>query len=192
MFARRFLQVLTGIDGVDAVHLVVSEPARRVMREETELLLPTEEPFPLAAFLGEGGDAAKVVVHDERAVEAPISSGSFPVRGMVVMPCSMSTVSVVARGGGHNLLHRAAEVQLKERRPLLLCFRESPLSTVHLENLTLASRAGAIPMPIMPPYYLKPKTVGELVDGYCARVLQTMGLDHPGGDRFRWTKEGVS
>lgn len=185
-FARRFLEILIGHPEVDRVHLVVSGPARRMIRQETEIEPPASGPFPVAAFARVEPLAGGVVVHEPEQVEAPISSGSFPVRGMVVLPCSMSTVAAVAGGGGSNLLHRAAEVQLKERRPLLLCFRESPLSLVHLENLLRAARAGAVPVPIMPPYYLRPRTVEEMVDGWCARLLQTMGLEHPAGDAFRY------
>jgi len=186
IFSRRFLHLLVEIDGVDAVHLVVSAAARKVIREETELDLPDEGAFPLAGFLGREPPAGKVVMHQAGAIEAPISSGSFPVEGMVVLPCSMGTVAAVAHGTGRNLIHRAAEVQLKERRPLLLCFRESPLSLVHLDNLTRAARAGAVPVPLMPPYYLRPRTIDEMVDGFCARLLHTMGLDHPAGADFRY------
>jgi 4-hydroxy-3-polyprenylbenzoate decarboxylase len=186
LFARRFLHLLSEMDEVERVHLVVSRAARKMIREETDLDLEERGPFPLGGFLGAEPPAGKIEIHEPEAIEAPISSGSFPVAGMVVLPCSMGTVAAVAQGAGRNLIHRAAEVQMKERRPLLLCFRESPLSVIHLENLLRVARAGAVPVPLMPPWYLRPRNLEEMADGYCARVLQTMGLEHPGGSTFRY------
>lgn len=186
IFARRFLHAMARHPRVDTVHMVVSLGARRMIREETDLDLDDHGAFPLREFAGADLPPGKVVLHERDAVEAPISSGSHPVEGMVVLPCSMATVGCIAHGTGRNLLHRAAEVQLKERRPLILCFREAPLSLVHVENLHAAARAGAILMPLAPPWYLRPVTVEDAADGFAARLLHTMALDHPEGDRYRY------
>lgn len=184
LFARRLLELLEESPEVGAVHLIVSRNARKVIREELEMDLAEGGPFPPGRFLGR--EPRKVRVHEPEAMEAPVSSGSFPARGMVVLPCSMGTLAAVAAGTSQNLVQRAAEVQLKERRPLLLCFREAPLSLVHLRNLLAAGEAGATVLPLAPPYYLRPRTVEEMVDGFCARVLHTMCLEHPEGGARRY------
>ena len=184
LFARRLLELLDLSREVDAVHLVVSRNARKVIREELGTDLGVEGAFPAELFLGRR--PGKVRVHEPEAMEAPVSSGSFPVRGMVVLPCSMGTLAGIVAGTSQNLVQRAAEVQLKEGRPLVLCFREAPLSRVHLRNLCAAGEAGAVVMPLAPPYYLRPRTVEEMVDGFCARVLHTIGIEHPEGTERRY------
>jgi 4-hydroxy-3-polyprenylbenzoate decarboxylase len=188
VFARRFVELLEEAPEVSAVHLVVSRNARKVIREEMSLPgLEEDGPFPLDAFLGH--DPRGLELHEPEAMEAPISSGSHPVEGMVVLPCSMGTLAGIVTGTSRTLIQRAAEVQLKERRRLVLCFREAPLSRVHLRNLLDAHDAGATVMPIAPPFYLGPGSLEEMVDGYCARVMHTMGLEHPAGASLRYKAE---
>lgn len=148
-------------------HLVVSEGALRVMECETGL--PPEELFSLASAVYGAGDLA-----------APIASGSFPTDGMIIAPCSMKTLAGIACGFSENLVLRAADVTIKEGRPLVLAVRESPLSAIHLENMLKLSRIPGVR--IMPPllsYYQGAKTVAELEVQLAARWLRAFGLEAP-------------
>jgi 4-hydroxy-3-polyprenylbenzoate decarboxylase len=118
------------------------------------------------------------VVHDLANVGASIASGSFAAHGMVVAPCSMRTLAAIAHGLADNLLTRAADVVLKERRRLVLLTRESPLHLVHLRNMATVTELGAICCPPMPAFYLRPSTIGEIVDHSVARALDLLGLEH--------------
>lgn len=140
------------------VHLVMSEWAGRTILEETDDT--PEQVCRLADFC---------YANDNMA--APVASGSFPGRGMVIAPCSMKTVAGIAGGYTDNLLLRAADVCLKERRPLVLMARETPLSAIHLENMLRLARAGAIILPPMPAFYTRPEGIEELVLQTCAHAL---------------------
>jgi 4-hydroxy-3-polyprenylbenzoate decarboxylase len=115
---------------------------------------------------------------------AAISSGSFRTDGMVIAPCSAKTLAAVAHGFGENLVHRAADVVLKERRRLVLVVREAPLSDIHLENMLKLSRMGAMVLPPMPAFYNRPRTVDDIVDHTVSRVLDQFGLDVSGMERW--------
>jgi 4-hydroxy-3-polyprenylbenzoate decarboxylase len=115
---------------------------------------------------------------------AAISSGSFKTDGMVITPCSAKTLAAIAHGYGENLIHRAADVILKERRKLVLVVREAPLSDIHLENMLKLSRMGAIVLPPMPAFYNHPRTIDDIVDHTVARVLDQFGLEVPGMERW--------
>ena len=117
-------------------------------------------------------------VHAADDFTAPLASGSFRVRAMVVIPCTMGTLGAIARGVPKNLIHRAAEVNLKERRPLILVVRETPLSLVHLRNMTLAAEAGAAIFPAMPGFYQRPQSLAEMARNFAGRVLDHLGLEH--------------
>jgi 4-hydroxy-3-polyprenylbenzoate decarboxylase len=116
---------------------------------------------------------------------ATISSGSFKTDGMIVAPCSAKTLAAIAHGVGDNLIHRAADVILKERRKLVLAVREAPLSDIHLENMLRLSRMGAVVMPPVPAFYTRPKTLDDLVNHTVARLLDQFGIESPG--LVRWT-----
>jgi 4-hydroxy-3-polyprenylbenzoate decarboxylase len=116
---------------------------------------------------------------------APIASGSFRHRGLVILPCTMATLGKIAHGIGDNLLTRAADVCLKERRPLIVVPRETPMHAVHFQNQKILSDLGAVVLPANPSFYLKPKTVEDLVDTVLARVLDRLGLDHPVSRRWK-------
>src|SRR6059036_4048857 len=124
-----------------------------------------------------GGDWAGVRVFDDKDRGAAPASGSARSTGMVICPCSMGTVAAIAHGTSRSLIERAADVALKERRTLILVPRETPLSLVHLRNLTLATEAGAIVLPAAPGFYQRPKEIGQLVDFIVQRVVDHMGLD---------------
>ncbi|MGC8763853.1 MAG: UbiX family flavin prenyltransferase [Acidobacteriota bacterium] len=166
--ALRFLGHLLDHPGVEAVHFVPSDAFRLVLRREEGLELPAA----LAAL----GHRRKLVLHGERDLDAPIASGSFPVHGTVLIPASMATVGAVAAGAGRNLLHRAAEVALKERRPLIVVPRETPLSPIHLRNLATLAEAGARVAPFIPAFYGGPRSIEDLLDAFCQRLLDHLGL----------------
>ena len=152
-------------------HLVVSSWARRTIEHETPHTL--KQVCALAS-----------VYHNSANMAAEISSGSFITEGMVVIPCSMRTLGSIAHGTGENLVHRAADVVLKERRKLVLVTRESPLSELHLENMLKLARMGAMIVPPMPAFYNKPKSIDDIVNHIVARVLDQLNI--PASFAKRW------
>jgi 4-hydroxy-3-polyprenylbenzoate decarboxylase len=168
--ALRTLEML-GTAGVER-HLVVSPAARRTAAYE----------LPDAEF-----EKHAEVVHNFRDIGASIASGSYPVDAMVVMPCSVRTLSAIASGAAENLLVRAADVTLKERRRLVLCVRETPLHLGHLRAMVTATEIGAIIAPPMPAFYIAPESVGDLVNHTVARTLSLIGVEVPGADPWLGT-----
>ena len=128
----------------------------------------------------------KILVHANDDVGASIASGSYPAAGMIVVPCSAGALGAIANGISRDLVQRAADVCLKERRPLVLAFRESPYSMVHIENMRRATAAGAIVAPPSPAFYIVSPSVERFLDAYCVRAARLMGLEVP-GEQFRWT-----
>lgn len=147
------------------VHALCSPAGEQVLKLELGL-----------TFKELAGPLAKVHAVDDFA--APLASGSFRVRAMVVIPCTMGTLGAIAQGVPRNLIHRAAEVNLKECRPLILVVRETPLSLVHLRNLSRAAEAGATIFPAMPGFYHRPQNLEEMARNFAGRVLDHLGLDH--------------
>jgi 4-hydroxy-3-polyprenylbenzoate decarboxylase len=132
-----------------------------------------------ASQIGISADAAqRLAYHHFHDLMAPIASGSFLTAGMVICPCSGGTLSSVVHGGSQNLIHRAAEVHLKERRPLILVPRETPFSLVALDNLRRAAEIGAIVLPAMPGFYHHPRTIADLVDFVVARICDQLHIEH--------------
>lgn len=164
VYGLRLLQALRESGGIES-HLVVSDAGWRNLRHELDL--ERAEVETLAD-----------VVHELANVGASIASGSFAVQGMVVAPCSMRTLAAIAHGLADNLLTRAADVALKERRRLVLMVRESPLHLVHLRNMATVTEMGAIVCPPMPAFYQRPATVQEVVGHGVARTLDLLGIDH--------------
>ena len=152
-------------------HLVVSRWGARTLLHETPY--SREQVESLASVAYAPGDMG-----------AAISSGSFRTDGMVIAPCSAKTLAAVAHGFGENLVHRAADVILKERRRLVLVVREAPLSDIHLENMLKLSRMGAVVLPPMPAFYNRPRTVDDIVEHTVSRVLDQFGLDVGGAERW--------
>jgi len=175
-YARRVVQLLVAA-GVE-VHLVVSPLGQRLLHDELGM-----EGIDLPRLAGV--ESPNVTLHHYRDVGAAIASGSFQHRGMIVVPCSNNTLSAVATGRSDNLLHRAANVTLKERRPLVLCHREMPLSLVEIRNMATAAEAGAILCPANPGFYMLPHTIDDLVDFVAGRLLDLVGVDHDCATR--WT-----
>jgi 4-hydroxy-3-polyprenylbenzoate decarboxylase len=152
------------------IHLVVSFWGEEVINQETGKTLSEH----IDAFTE--ADKTRIIIYKHGDMLASISSGSFPVEGMIIAPCSMGTLCSIASGLSGNLIERAASVALKERRPLVLLARETPLSTIQLEQMVTVSRSGAIIMPPMPAFYLKPESLQEMVEISIERALTQMGI----------------
>ena len=155
------------------VHLTISPSGVQVLREEMGITVALDA-FEPSAF-GELG-AGKVVYHRHDDFSAAIASGSFLTGGMVVSPCSMSTLAAIANGITTNLVTRTADVHLKERRPLIVVPRETPLSVIHLENMLRISRAGGVVLPAMPGWYHRPRSLDDLVRFVVARICDQLGV----------------
>ncbi len=184
IFARRMLQMLEADPRVGEIHLVVSGSGLKVLREELEL--DASKSSTIASLLL-GKPARKTVYLLDSDIGASIASGSYPVDGMVVIPCSTGCLAQIANGISSALIERAADVCLKEGRKLILAIRDTPFSRVHLENMLRAHQAGAGIFPIIPAFYHRPKSIDDLVVQFCCRVLVHLGLEQP--QQFRWTGE---
>ena len=182
LFAREMLRALDADKRVARVHLVISSSALRVLAEESGI----NGRNTLAEKLL-GRSSAKIVQLAHEDIGAQIASGSYPSDGMIVLPCSMGTLAGIAHGLAGNLIERAADVCLKERRPLVLCVRETPLNLIHIRNMAAATEAGATIFPVIPTFYNHPQTVEDIARNYVHRVLQHMGLPQPGA--FQWNPE---
>jgi flavin prenyltransferase len=177
-YAVRLLEVL--LRAGRTVHLTVSPAAVEVFEKELGRRLDLTR-FDPARFLGEratGLDLSALRYHHVRDFSAGIASGSFLTAGMAVCPCSMGTVSAIAHGTSENLIHRAADVHLKERRKLVLVPRETPLGLIQLRNLAAAAEAGAVVLPAMPAFYTLPKSVDDMIDFVVGRVCDQLGVEH--------------
>jgi flavin prenyltransferase len=190
VLARRFLRIAAASRGLARLHLVVSDAALRVAR--AELLASIDSPGAFLDSLELPRELAhRVTLHDNADVGASIASGSYPAAGMAVVPCSGGTLGAIAHGIGRDLLQRAADVCLKERRPLVLAVRESPYSLVHIENMRLVTLAGAIVAPPVPAFYVDDPSPERLLDAWCARTARRLGLEPP-GESFVWTGRGAA
>lgn len=184
--ALRFLRIAASLESVETIHVVISPNAIRVSAHECDP--PATTP---AAFIERAGiDAesrSKIVVHHPQDIGAPIASGSFPVDGMAVIPCSSGTLASIASGTSRGLIQRSADLMLKERRPLILALRETPFSRIHAENILRVTDAGAVVMPPIPSFYAG-ETWDDFLDHFAMRVLDFFGLD-AGRDDLRWKVE---
>ncbi len=185
-YGLRLLECLLQADRT--VWLLISQAAHVVARHECDFTLPAQ-PRAAQALLTEryGAKPGRLVVFGREDWLAPAASGSNPADAMVVCPCSMGTLAAIAQGMADNLIERAADVMLKERRPLVLVPRETPLSTIHLENMLRVARAGAIIVPPAPGFYTRPQTVADMVDFVVARVLDQLRI--PNELAPRWGRE---
>jgi 4-hydroxy-3-polyprenylbenzoate decarboxylase len=179
IFARELLCALEADARVSRVHFVPSENALRVLAEELEI---SGRHNLIEKLLGHA--PAKTVQLAEQDIGASIASGSYPSSGMIVLPCSMGTLASIANGLAETLVSRAADVTLKERRPLILCVRETPFNRIHLRNMQLASDAGAVIFPVIPAFYNKPVDSTEMARQFVYRVLAHIGL--PQQDAYVW------
>ena len=183
MLSVEMLKALALDRRVGLVHLVVSPSALRVLAEETGMSGRNS----LVEKILSGSNLAsaeKIVQHAHEDVGAPIASGSYPSDGMIVLPCSMGTLAGIAHGLAGNLVERAADVCLKERRRLVLCVRETPLNLIHIRNMAAVTEAGATVFPVVPSFYNQPKTMDDMARNFVHRVLQHIGLPQEGA--FVW------
>jgi len=179
LFLRELLQLIEIDDRVSVVNFITSDSGLRVMAEElglsgrdklVERLLETK--------------SSKITQQNNDDIAANVGSGSYPCDAMIVMPCSMGTLSRIANGNAEHLIERAADVSLKEKRPLILCVRETPVNKIHIRNMYRAADAGATIFPIIPALYNRPASIEEIARQFACRVLQHIGL--PQDQMYRW------
>jgi flavin prenyltransferase len=182
VFARAMLKALEADERVSRVHFIASENSLRVIAEELGMSGRNDLVEKLL-----GTAPKKTIQHTDENIGAPVASGSHPSAGMIILPCSMGTLAAIANGLANTLIARAADVTLKERRPLLLCVRETPFNRIHLRNMTLAAEAGAVIFPVIPTFYNKPQDSDEMARQFVYRVLAHIGLPQPGA--YVWKSE---
>lgn len=191
----RALARLASLPQVDRIHLVVSKGASRVLLHEGGTVggAPGNAVEALLSAAGlDSTAAAKVVVHSDRELDAPIASGSYRLTGTAVVPCSAGTLGALAIGTANTLIHRAGAVALKERWPFVLAFRETPLSVVHLENLRRLAWQGAVVLPPIPAFYVGGETVERFVDAWVLRLMDHLGLAPADPEKLRWRDDQAS
>jgi len=180
VFLRHLLLAIERDARVQTVNFIASDSALRVMAEELNLRGRSNL---LGQVLGKPA-SRKIQLQSNDDIGANVASGSYPADAMIVIPCSMGTLGRIANGIGEKLIERAADVCLKEKRPLLLCVRETPLNKIHIRNLYRAADAGATIFPLIPAYYYRPASLDDLAHEYACRVLAHIGLAQPDG--FHW------
>jgi len=187
IFLRHLLRAVESDRRIQTVNFIASDSALRVMAEELGLKGRSN---PVAQILGSssrssGSRAAqKIKVQANADIGANVASGSYAADGMVVIPCSMGTLARIAQGIASRLIERAADVTLKEKRPLVLCVRETPLHKIHIRNMYRAADAGATIFPLIPAFYFRPTSLDEMARVFAYRVLAHLGLAQP--QAFRW------
>ena len=181
IYAQSVVRLLDADSRVERVFLVVTEAGLRLIGTELDIIAADGK--KLAPLLT-GTPAKKIEYLPNKDIGASIASGSAPVDGMVIIPCAAGALASIATGIASDLLSRSADVCLKERRPLVLCLRETPLNRIHLENMLRVHDAGATVMPAMPAFYYAPKTIDDIVTQFAYRVLAQLGL--PQEKQYRW------
>ncbi|WMY95359.1 MAG: UbiX family flavin prenyltransferase [Arsenophonus sp.] len=172
IYGIRLLDILSSIDNIET-HLIISAAAKQTLKLETTYSLRNVQ-------------AMADIIYDNRDIAAPISSGSFITSGMIIMPCSIKTLSSIANSYNNTLITRAADVVLKEKRQLILGIRETPLHLIHLKLMINVSKIGAILFPPMPAFYHKPKTVQDIIDQTVNRILDQYGINLSNTLFTRW------
>ena len=179
IYAAEILRTLADDDRVSKINFVASENSLRVFAEELNLSGRNDLAEKLL-----GAPCPKLQHHADSDIGANIASGSYPTSAMIILPCSMGTLASIANGLSQNLIQRAADVCLKENRPLILCVRETPFNRIHLRNMQLASDAGATIFPTIPTLYNHPQTTEDMARNFVHRVLAHIGLPQPGA--YQW------
>ncbi len=181
IFLRHFLMAVDADERVETVNFIASDSSLRVMAEELDLKGRSNL---VSQLLGASAKSKKIDVQSNADIGANIASGSYPADAMVVLPCSVGTLARIANGVAAQLIERAADVTLKEKRPLVLCVRETPLNKIHIRNMYRAADAGATVFPLIPAFYYRPASLDEMAREFAYRVLAHLGLPQPGA--FRW------
>lgn len=179
LFTRHLLMSLEPDSRVKNVNFIASDSALRVMAEELCLRGRSNLVKQLI-----GRDSRKIHQQSNADIGANVASGSYPAGAMIVLPCSVGTLARIANGIASQLIERAADVCLKEKRQLVLCVRETPLNKIHIRNMYRAADAGATIFPLIPAYYFRPATLDQMAHEFCCRVLAHIGLPQP--DAYRW------
>jgi 4-hydroxy-3-polyprenylbenzoate decarboxylase len=185
IYAKRTLQLLAESGVVETINLIISGTATVVAQVETGANLREPTAASINEWLGLDTDSKLIRFWRLDNFAAKPSSGSNKQAGMIVVPCSMGTLGAIASGAGMNLIHRAADVCLKERRKLVLVPRETPYNGIHLENMLRLTNAGAVILPASPGFYHRPKSIAELVDHLCFRILDQFDIPH--SKNTEWT-----
>ncbi|MGR3311242.1 MAG: UbiX family flavin prenyltransferase [Candidatus Brocadiales bacterium] len=204
VYARRLLQVLIEAQNIASlrrfnVHLIVSEAAVKVIEQELGLSLSVDN-FDVSRFIygrdskscvstKSGGETNCIIYHRISDIGSPIASGGFPVKAMIIVPCSINTLSAIANGIASNLIERAASVTLKEGRKLVLVPRETPLTAIHIENMLKLANAQACLLPAMPGFYHNPKTIDDLINFVVAKILNYLKISASCGVEPYWMPE---
>jgi 4-hydroxy-3-polyprenylbenzoate decarboxylase len=187
LLPRHVLGRLASHPEIERIHLVVSGGASQVLRHE---MGPEKTGAgDLAAAVADPEIRRKIVLHRDSDLDAPIASGSYRLTGTAVLPCSAGTLGALATGSARTLVHRAGAVALKERWPLVLGFRETPYSLVHVENMRRLIYAGAVILPPVPAFYIGGEDLGRFLDHYALRLLDRFGIAEPGERGLRWGEE---
>ena len=182
IFAKHLLDTLDRDERVATVNLILSDSGLRVMAEELQVSGRNELVDKLL-----GRASQKICQQNNSDIGANVASGSYQTDAMIVLPCSVGTLARIAHGMAIQLIERAADVCLKERRPLILCVRETPFNLIHLRNMTLATEAGATIFPVIPAFYFRPVSTDEIAREFVNRVLAHVGLPQP--DAYQWKGE---
>lgn len=190
IYAQRTLQLLAASGVVETINLILSGTAAVVAQVETGANLRDPSPATINEWLGLADDSRIIRLWRLDNFAAKPSSGSNKQAGMIIVPCSMGTLGSIASGAGTNLIHRAADVCLKEGRKLVLVPRETPYNAIHLENMLRLTNAGARILPASPGFYHRPKSIEELVDHLCFRILDQFDIPH--SRKSQWTGEDVA
>jgi 4-hydroxy-3-polyprenylbenzoate decarboxylase len=178
IYAQRTLMHMAASGVVERINLIMSEAAKTVAKVELSVDLANADRTTINRWLDLPLDSRLVQLHRLDNIAARPSSGSHPQEGMVIVPCSMGTLGAIASGAGTNLIHRAADVTLKENRRLVIVPRETPYNAIHLENMLRLARAGAHIIPASPGFYHRPQTIEALVDHLVFRILDHLGVPH--------------
>lgn len=189
IYARRTLQLLAASENVETINLIMSGVVPTVAQVELGVNLRDPDAGSINEWLGLDPGSRIIRFWRLDNLAARPSSGSYRQQGMIVVPCSMGTLGAIASGAGTNLIHRAADVTLKEGRKLVVVPREAPYNAIHLENMLKLSRAGATILPASPGFYHRPETIDELVEHLCFRILDQFGIPH--SSSTQWTGNEV-
>ena len=189
IYAQRTLMHMARSGVVERINLIMSDAAKTVAKVELGVDLTDANRGTVSHWLGLPGDSRLIQLHRLDNVAARPSSGSHPQEGMVIVPCSMGTLGAIASGAGTNLIHRAADVTLKENRRLVIVPRETPYNAIHLKNMLRLSRAGARIIPASPGFYHRPQTIEALVDHFVFRILDHLGVPHSQDTKWRGLQE---